>query len=61
MIPTRRIVLLLLGLSLTSLVAFGAGTQVLAPAQGEHKAKKVVRPLPPEEVETDIVTREAVR
>jgi hypothetical protein len=57
MIPARRIIAVLLGLCLLSLVAFGSGPQ--APPSEKAQGKKRSRSLP-EVVETDIVTREAI-
>jgi hypothetical protein len=57
MVPARCILPALLVVCVISLVAFGAGPQT--PAQSE-KALRKERTQPPEVIETDIVTREAV-
>jgi hypothetical protein len=57
MIPARQIVTMLFGLCLLTLVVLGAGRQV--PEQKESPALKPERLQLPEQIETDIVTREA--
>ncbi len=57
MIPARRIVPTLFGLCLLAFAALGAGQQV--PVPKESPTTKPERPLLPEQIETDIVTREA--
>jgi hypothetical protein len=57
MIPARRIVPVLLGLCLTTLVVYGSGPQAppIEKAQGKGRTRSL-----PEVIETDIVTREAI-
>ena len=57
MILSRRLIPVLPGLCLLSLVAFAAGQQVAVPEGGQVLKKEPVQL--PEQIETDIVTREA--
>ncbi len=59
MIPSRRILPVLFGLCLLSWVAFGAGQQVLVTQETRDPLQKQKTRQLPEQVETDIVTREA--
>ena len=59
MIPARRIVPVLLGLFLISLVAIVAGPLAAEPQKPQARQGKQLAQLP-EQVETDIVTREAI-
>ena len=57
MILSQRILPLLFGLSLLSLVVLGASQQVPAPRKAPRQPP--IRPLPPEQIKTEVITRDA--